>query len=189
METDRSVLDRWLEACSRTLARRTSRRGLLGRLGLVLLGASGVPLLPVARGAAGPEEAARGAPDPDGPAGDPTACEYWRYCAIDGFLCSCCGGAHNACPPGSEMSPVTWIGTCRNPLDGRDYLISYNDCCGKGFCGRCFCNRNEGDKPGCREPGVSLHGRSRARRRERVLRTVGACGAGRSSASRSSPSR
>jgi methylamine dehydrogenase light chain len=45
------------------------------------------------------------------------------------------------------MSPVTWIGTCRNPADGRDYVISYNDCCGKGECGRCYCNRNEGDKP------------------------------------------
>jgi methylamine dehydrogenase light chain len=26
-------------------------------------------------------------------------------------------------------------------------VISYNDCCGKGFCGRCFCKRNEGDRP------------------------------------------
>jgi methylamine dehydrogenase light chain len=26
-------------------------------------------------------------------------------------------------------------------------VISYNDCCGKGFCGRCFCTRNEGNRP------------------------------------------
>jgi methylamine dehydrogenase light chain len=45
------------------------------------------------------------------------------------------------------MSPVTWLGTCRNPTDGREYVISYNDCCGKGICGRCFCKRNEGDRP------------------------------------------
>jgi methylamine dehydrogenase light chain len=45
------------------------------------------------------------------------------------------------------MSPVTWIGTCRNPADGKDYIISYNDCCGKTFCGRCICNRNEGERP------------------------------------------
>jgi methylamine dehydrogenase light chain len=45
------------------------------------------------------------------------------------------------------MAPVTWIGTCRNPADGVDYVISYNDCCGKDYCGRCICNRNEGDKP------------------------------------------
>ena len=49
------------------------------------------------------------------------------------------------CPPGTDMSPITWIGTCHNPGDGHDYVISYNDCCGKSPCGRCFCNRNEGD--------------------------------------------
>jgi methylamine dehydrogenase light chain len=49
------------------------------------------------------------------------------------------------CPPGTDMSSVTWIGTCHNPSDGKDYVISYNDCCGKSSCGRCFCNRNEGD--------------------------------------------
>ena len=38
---------------------------------------------------------------------------------------------------------MTWVGTCRNPNDGKDYLISYNDCCGVTMCGRCFCNHNE----------------------------------------------
>jgi len=79
--------------------------------------------------------------------GDPSTCEYWRYCGIDGFLCSCCGGTRNECPPGTEMSPLTWIGTCENPADGKRYVISYNDCCGKSSCGRCLCNRNDGDKP------------------------------------------
>jgi methylamine dehydrogenase light chain len=32
-------------------------------------------------------------------------------------------------------------------VDGKDYIVSYNDCCGKGACGSCFCHRNEGDKP------------------------------------------
>jgi methylamine dehydrogenase light chain len=45
------------------------------------------------------------------------------------------------------MSPVTWIGTCRNPQDGKDYIISYNDCCGKDYCGRCSCLRTEGERP------------------------------------------
>jgi methylamine dehydrogenase light chain len=27
--------------------------------------------------------------------GDQASCDYWRYCAIDGFLCSCCGGTVN----------------------------------------------------------------------------------------------
>ena len=94
-----------------------------------------------------PRAPAPGEPDPATPAGDPGDCDYWRHCAIDGFLCGCCGGSQRSCPPGTEQSPVTWIGTCRNPADGKDYIISYNDCCGKHVCGLCFCHRNEGDKP------------------------------------------
>jgi methylamine dehydrogenase light chain len=136
-------VDGWIEAAARRLARRTSRRGFLGRVGTTLFGAAAVPLLPVARAAAAEAPRAPAAPE----SGDPTHCDYWRYCAIDGFLASCCGGTHTACPPGTEMSKVTWIGTCKNPVDGKDYVISYNDCCGNSFCGRCFCNRNEGDRP------------------------------------------
>ena len=88
-----------------------------------------------------------GEPDPATPVGDPRHCSYWRYCAIDGFLASCCGGTHRSCPPGTEMSAITWLGTCRNPADGKEYVISYNDCCGKNECGRCFCARHEDDKP------------------------------------------
>lgn len=147
-----SAVDSGFERVARALARATGRRHFLARLAHMALAAAGLasfPLLPVARGQSAP---ARGdAPPPDsaidGPEGDPQRCEYWRHCAIDGFACACCGGSADACPPGSEMSPVTWIGTCRNPVDGHHYVISYNDCCGKGFCGRCMCNRNEGDRP------------------------------------------
>jgi methylamine dehydrogenase light chain len=138
--------DRLVESSARGLARRTGRRSFLARLGGLLVGAAAAPLLPVARAAA--ESPRADAPaDVGGPEGDPTRCEYWRHCAIDGFACACCGGSATHCPPGTELSPVTWIGTCRNPVDGKDYIVSYNDCCGKGFCGRCPCNRNEGERP------------------------------------------
>jgi methylamine dehydrogenase light chain len=142
-----SGFDRWVEASTRALARKLPRRSLLRRLGLVLVGGATLPLLPVARAAGEGSRAAAPPETIDGPPGDPTRCEYWRHCAIDGFLCSCCGGSQTACPPGTEMSPISWVGTCRNPLDGKDYVVVYNDCCGRGFCGRCFCNRNEGDRP------------------------------------------
>lgn len=134
-------IDRIFEQRSRQLAQHSSRRGLLKGLGAMLVGGASIPLLPVARAASGA-----------GPAqpveeGDPASCDYWRYCAIDGFLCDCCGGSANTCPPGTEMSPVTWIGTCHNPADGRNYVISYNDCCGKSSCGACLCQRDEGDRP------------------------------------------
>ncbi len=141
-----SGIDRWFAQQARELARRTSRRGFLGRLAALLVGGSLLPLLPVARGQDFPARIP-GEPDRSTPAGDPGNCDYWRHCAIDGFLCSCCGGTQHSCPPGTEQSPATWIGTCRNPADGKNYIVSYNDCCGKHICGLCFCHRNEGDKP------------------------------------------
>ena len=146
-----SWVDRLAEKSARNLARRTSRRNVLTGLSALLLGGASIPLLPVARAAGGggsgyPGVGEQSTGNPEDP-GNPASCDYWRYCAIDGYLCSCCGGTQNTCPPGTEMSPLTWIGTCRNPADGKNYIISYNDCCGKSSCGRCLCNRNESDKP------------------------------------------
>lgn len=140
-------LDDLFERTSRTTAQRVSRRSALVGISRLLVGAAFVlPVLPfdrVARAAGGRKK------EPD-----VHDCEYWRYCSVDGFLCSCCGGSLTTCPPGTEVSKVSWIGTCRNPQDGKDYLISYNDCCGKTACGRCLCNTNLGDRPGYR---MGLH--------------------------------
>lgn len=147
MMADRRWFDRFFERSARQLARRTSRRSFLSRAGAVLVGGAALPLLPVARAA---DDGRAPAPQESGlvgAAGDPQSCDYWRHCAIDGFLCACCGGSQNACPPGTEMSPITWLGTCRNPADGKDYVISYNDCCGASLCFRCKCTRTEGEKP------------------------------------------
>ena len=135
-------IDRWVEGLTRGLAKRTSRRSFLARVGAALVGANTLPLLPVARASDVPEDTNLTAD-----LGDPKSCNYWRHCAIDGFLCACCGGSQNTCPPGTEMSPVTWIGTCKHPGDGKDYIISYNDCCGQSLCMRCRCTRTEREKP------------------------------------------
>ncbi|MDE2138192.1 MAG: amine dehydrogenase [Gammaproteobacteria bacterium] len=134
-------LDRLFEESSRQLARRTSRRSVLATLGRLLTGAALLPLLPIDRG----NRALAGEPAPK--ADNPESCEYWKYCAIDGYLCSCCGGTSTACPPGTAPSPISWVGTCHNPADGRDYMVSYNDCCGKTTCGTCDCTRSEGERP------------------------------------------
>jgi methylamine dehydrogenase light chain len=132
------LLDQVTGNGSRHLARRTSRRSFITRLGTVMTGAAFLPLLPVARAFSA---------EPIQEMGDPQSCDYWRYCALGGTLCTCCGGTVNACPPGAEPSPITWVGTCRNPVDDRDYLISYNDCCGKSFCQRCPCGNSERERP------------------------------------------
>ena len=142
-------IDHLFEKSSRALAQRTSRRSLLAVLGQVLTGCRADPvaahrsLRPRGRSAGAPRRPKRPSPRRD----DPKSCDYWKYCAVDGFLCACCGGSSNSCPPGTTPSPITWIGTCHNPGDGRDYIVSYNDCCGKVSCGNCECNRNEREKP------------------------------------------
>ena len=132
-------VDKLATGTSRKLARHTSRRSFLGRAGAIMAGLGAFPMLPVYR-----EAQAASVVDE---MGDPNSCEYWRYCAFSGSICGCCGGSATTCPPGSEVASVAWVGTCHNPADGRDYLISYNDCCGKSSCGRCRCSRSEGEKP------------------------------------------
>lgn len=137
----------------RFLASRTSRRSFIGRVGVVIAGMGTLPVLPVSRASAqtqfppSPDQiTVQGVNDIE-EMGDVRSCDYWRYCAFSGQLCSCCGGSLTRCPPGSETATVAWVGSCHNPTDGRDYLISYNDCCGKASCGDCRCSRNEGDRP------------------------------------------
>jgi methylamine dehydrogenase light chain len=132
-------LDQLFERSTRSLAQRTSRRSLLASLGQLLTGAALLPLLPMDRAHAAEATTPR--------ADSPESCDYWKYCAIDGFLCSCCGGTSASCPPGTTPSPIAWVGTCHNAADGRDYMVSYNDCCGKSSCSTCDCSRNEGEKP------------------------------------------
>ena len=143
-------LDRLFEKSSRSLAQRTSRRSFVAVLGQILTGTMLLPLLPidrVSRAEAASPPTGEAPPAHKAAIEDPQNCEYWKYCAIDGYLCSCCGGSSHSCPPGTAMSPITWIGTCHNPSDQRDYMVSYNDCCGKTSCGNCECNRNEREKP------------------------------------------
>src|SRR5699024_7834140 len=132
--------DNFGEAMTRKIAHRTSRRSVLQSFGKLFVGSAFVmPVLPIARSAqaattnnemdtsdlATSDDLATATQE------ELTSCEYWRYCGVDGFLCTCCGGTATTCPPGAEPSPISWVGTCHNPKDGKDYMISYHDCCGK----------------------------------------------------------
>ena len=139
----KNTVDTLSERLTRSLARRSSRRSLLSQLGTVLAGSAIIPLLPVARAASN----AKSAFTRDAQSKDDKQCTYWRYCAIDGALCSCCGGGVHTCPPGSSAAPTSWIGTCIHPDDGKAYIIAYRDCCGRHNCGRCMCNSNQEETP------------------------------------------
>lgn len=142
-----SWLDKFSERQTRSAAQRASRRSALITVGKLLVGSAlAFPVLPFDRSFGAANAAEKGGAKHT----DDTKCDYWRYCALDGFLCTCCGGSISQCPPGTEISKVTWVGTCHNPLDGKDYLISYNDCCGATTCGRCQCNANVRERPGYR---------------------------------------
>jgi hypothetical protein len=77
-----------LDAITEYLTRKTagivSRRSFVARLGAAITLSSGFPVLPVARAERAPQVQPQ-------EKGDTQSCEYWRYCGVDGFLCSCCG--------------------------------------------------------------------------------------------------
>lgn len=141
-------LQQWMDSIAERQVRRTAqlsgRRSALATIGKWMVAGAAVPMLPFDRSARHAHAAGVTTSQ------DPAACDYWRNCALDGFLCHCCGGTINSCPPGAEVSKVTWVGTCHNPKDGKEYLVSYNDCCGKVACGRCLCNFNERERPAYR---------------------------------------
>ena len=138
-------MDSRAESGARRVAQQTGRRSFITKAGAALLGGALLPMLPYDRNF-GEAHAQEGASAD----GDQTECEYWRYCALDGNLCNDCGGTLTECPPGAEASKVSWVGTCRNPNDNKDYLVSYNDCCGKASCSGSFCFTSEGERPGYR---------------------------------------
>lgn len=146
-------LDSVAERSVRRQATNSGRRSFLAKAGQAMVGMTVVPMLPYDRFG----EAAAAEFEQKGDSAfsaDDQQCDYWRYCALSGTLCTCCGGSVTDCPPGSDISKVSWIGTCENPDDEKSYLISYNDCCGKMSCNGCRCSNHERERPGYR---LGLH--------------------------------
>ena len=113
-----------------------------------MVGAAFTPILPFDRSTGLAYAGGKGS-------SDAVECDYWRLCAMDGSLCSESGASLTTCPPGSDASKVAWVGTCHNPEDGKDYLVSYNDCCGKAAVNNAkACLNSKGERPGYR---MGLH--------------------------------
>ena len=145
-----SPFDKMSERLTRNLARFSSRRGFLSKARRRPAG--GARVSPAAGGADPPKPQCSPKTDfeRNAQATDDTKCNYWKYCGSDGVLCSCCGGGHHTCPPGAEPSPISWIGTCVNPEDGKSFVIAYRDCCGKPMCSAgksCWCDNSDRELP------------------------------------------
>jgi methylamine dehydrogenase light chain len=137
-------MDRRMEKVIRASAQHTGRRSFLAKLGTMVVGGAVLPLLPFERVSAAAAPAVTNEEDD-------AKCEYWAYCGIDGTLCNACGGTISQCPPGSEASKVSWVGTCMRAKDKKAYLVSYYDCCGKSSCQEePYCSRHVGERPGYR---------------------------------------
>lgn len=148
------TIDRFGEKAVRRLASKTSRRSFVARLGAAAAFAPAIPCLPVARAAAADNKEAMSEFARKAQTTDDKKCNYWRYCGIDGALCTCCGGGVHTCPAGTQPSTTSWVGTCRNPDDGRTYLLAYRDCCGTGGCrSNCLCDNTEREMPVYRPQG------------------------------------
>ena len=101
-------LDNFFEKKTRTLAEQASRRSALVKVGKLFVGAAFVlPVLPFDRigQSAQAFEKGKGHASSD----DDTSCDYWRYCALDGYLCTCCGGTIS-----SRGSAITGFSRARN---------------------------------------------------------------------------
>ena len=135
------ALETAVEQAARRSARVAGRRDALKKVGGIFMGGAVASSLPFDRSFGAPPEEINGIDDD-------TACNYWRYCAMDGLLCTTTGGTKTACPVGSEASQVAWVGTCHNPIDEREYFVSYYDCCGKTpYRAGQFCLNSEGERP------------------------------------------
>lgn len=148
---NRTRFDEMFERVSRKIAERISRRSFISNIGTkIAAGAILMPLLPVDRRGRISRAEAAGGFDRSGwkpQDTDVQSCDYWRHCSIDGYICDCCGGSLTDCPPGTKLSPSSWVASCYNPGDGQSYLIAYRDCCGKDTCRSCGCLTTEGELP------------------------------------------
>ncbi len=142
-----SRFDQLVEDLTRKVANYTSRRGFFARLGAVAGGAMLLPMLPVDRRSSKANAAGFHRYGWTPQTIDTTACNYWRHCSLDGQICDCNGGTLTDCPPGTTLSPSSWVASCHNPDDGESYLIAYRDCCGKSIGPRCGCLNTVGELP------------------------------------------
>lgn len=123
LQPQANAVDRTVENVLDRFSQSVSRRGMIARLGKVVLGGLGLSvatqILPVDRRVARAD----------------VSCSDWRLCNMCGNQCDCCNGdakGIGGCPDCATVGSF-WTGCCCNPNDNRAYTIRYWDCM-KGSC-------------------------------------------------------
>lgn len=113
--------DKWIAERLSSWGQRSSRRGLLARLGRRAMQLCGIALLPVL--------------PLDRSFGQSSRCDWWQLCGIDGNLCSttCCNesGGTWSCPDCTTRGSF-WTKCCQEDISPPYYseVQQYYDCCG-----------------------------------------------------------
>lgn len=120
-----------IEQMAQRLSRRTSRRGMLARIGRVTLGTAGIVTVGISA-----------AELPVRETGAMHQCSQSQWCGLCGVPCSGCGSG-STCPSGSYLGSYGWSRCCCAP-DGFCSMWQYKDCCttsGGWYC-HTSCNLN-----------------------------------------------
>ncbi len=125
-----TMIDQAFEGMFRSVAGRTSRRSVLGRLSHLLMAAVGIeliPLLPIDRRVMAQQ-----------PPCQPVNCSNWKWCGMTGKSCTSCYYLYDVPPFVEEIPPAycpygmsccgAWAQTCADS-NGNTELVLYTDCC------------------------------------------------------------
>ena len=144
------LFDSWFERSARGVAQHSSRRSAMAKLGKVLVGSAMLPLLPSIAPRMRPMRHRARRLRPAARDGGKRRSDELRLLEIlrDRRLAVQLLRRHVEQLPTGHDAFADHVDR-HVPQSARrfDYIVSYNDCCGKTSCGKCFCNRNEREKP------------------------------------------
>lgn len=123
---------------SRWMARRTTRRGALGKISRVIIGTVGIGTVGIRSGLLTPPVAEAS-----------HECGYATWCGLCGKPCTSCGGTATTCPSGTSVGSNYWSYCCCFP-DGYCWIVEYWDCCGYAcsHTPQCYNNPDSRCRPG-----------------------------------------
>jgi len=85
-------------------------------------------------------------PTPTPNPNDDLTCDYWKYWRSTATCVRAAAAVLTTARPARRPRPPRGL-YVRHPADGKDYIVSYRDCCGKPRAGDCLCTNTVGEMP------------------------------------------